>query len=118
MVLGRRILFYLFGVGLGCVLVVFILKQKNGGKAVKYCYLPNCRVLKDLRSKPLVLNENIQSKDTSGISEALLDGDILFSESDTRKEPCGEYRIEWEQYQLHVANCSTEVKVLNWKALP
>jgi hypothetical protein len=118
MALARRIIFYLLGVGLGCVLVVFILKQKNGGKNVEYCYLPNCRVLKELRSKPLVLTETLQGSDTTGVMRALREGDVEFDRSSPRLEPCGEYWIEWEQKEMQVANCSTEVKILAFKNLP
>lgn len=118
MALARRIIWYLLGVGLGSVLVVFILKQKNGGKNLEYCYLPNCRVLKELRSKPLVLTDAVKVSDTTGISAALEDGDIQFGRSFPRLEPCGEYWIEWEQKEMQVSNCSTEVKILAFKDLP
>ena len=118
MALFRRIIWYLFGVALGMILVVFILKQKNGGKGVEYCYLPNCRVLKQLRSKPITLDSSMTHIDTTGISLALMDGKVRFKKSEARKKPCGEYLIEWEKKQLLLANCSTEVKVLRWKGLP
>ena len=118
MALLKRIIWYLFGVGLGLVLVIFILKQKNGGKGVEYCYLPNCRVLKELRSKPLELSVSLQNKDTSGIAQALLKGDVQFRRSDVHKEPCGEYWILWNQKELQLANCSTAVRVLHWDDLP
>ena len=118
MALLKRIIWYLFGVGLGLVLVVFILKQKNGGKGVEYCYLPNCRVLKELRSKPLELHASLQNIDTTGIAQTLIDGEVQFKRSDVRKEPCGEYWIQWEEKELRVANCSKVVRALEWKELP
>ena len=48
-----RLAYYLFGLFLGAIFVIWFLRAKADDKGVEFCYLPNCRVLKDLRSKPL-----------------------------------------------------------------
>lgn len=48
-----RLAYYLGGLLLGTVFVIYFLQAKAESRNVSFCYLPNCRVLKDLRSKPL-----------------------------------------------------------------
>jgi hypothetical protein len=48
-----RLAYYLFGLFLGAIFVIWFLKAKASDRNVEFCYLPNCRVLKDLRSKSL-----------------------------------------------------------------
>ena len=52
----RRFLFFFFGLAIGSVFVMFFFQRKG----TEFCYLPNCRVLKDLRSKPLTLAESLK----------------------------------------------------------
>jgi len=47
----KRLGWYLVGVSIGLVFLAFILKKKSGEEGIDFCYLPNCRVLKDIRSK-------------------------------------------------------------------
>lgn len=51
-----RLAYYLFGLLLGGVFVMWFLKAKASSRGVEFCYLPNCRVLKDLRSKSLEID--------------------------------------------------------------
>ena len=72
---------------LGAVFVVYFLGAKAESRDVEFCYLPNCRALKDLRSKPIsyseeaqaVLNENWISLEDIKLS--MKHGDIDFSKS-------------------------------------
>ena len=48
-----RLAYYLFGLFLGVVFVMWFLKAKATDRGVEFCYFPNCRVLKELRSKSL-----------------------------------------------------------------
>ena len=48
-----RLAYYLGGLLLGTVFVVYFLQAKADARDVSFCYFPNCRVLQDLRSKSL-----------------------------------------------------------------
>ena len=56
-----RLAYYLGGLLLGTVFVIYFLQAKAESRNVSFCYLPNCRVLKDLRSKPLEVSPKADS---------------------------------------------------------
>jgi len=114
----KRLGFYLVGFSIGLVFLAFFFKEKR----TEFCYLPNCRVLKDLRSKPLIFNNDVfeiltdRALDSSYVKDFFVDGDILFNQSDTEKEPCKLYLIEKEienkSVIMKVENCSDKVVVV------
>lgn len=53
-----RLAYYLGGLLLGTVFVVYFLTAKAESRNVSFCYFPNCRVLQDLRSKPLQVSDS------------------------------------------------------------
>ena len=55
-----RLAYYLFGLLLGGIFVMWFLKSKATDRGVEFCYFPNCRVLKDLRSKSLEIDSLAQ----------------------------------------------------------
>lgn len=55
---SHRLAYYLFGALLGVMILVFFLKNKKA----EFCYLPNCRVLKTLRSKGMEVSPEAQQK--------------------------------------------------------
>lgn len=96
----KRLGFYLIGLSIGLIFLVIFLKKKSEETGTSFCYLPNCRVLKELRSKPqnyspefeqLLANGTI---DSLQIAAFLTEGDIDFRNSNTRSEPCKTYLIE------------------------
>lgn len=113
----RRLGWYLVGLSIGIVFLVFILKKKSGENGIDFCYLPNCRVLKDMRSKPLTFDEQVpmQLRDTLLIQSFLLDGDIDFGNSDTKSEPCKTYRILLssgnQEKEMVAKNCPDGLRV-------
>lgn len=118
----KRLGFYLAGLSIGLVFLAFFLKKKSDETGVSFCYLPNCRVLKDLRAKPHEYSEDlmrqIQSKeiDTTGISLVFLDGKINFDKSEPRNEPCGLYLLEGElinnqDVSIELQSCNDKVVV-------
>ena len=67
--------------------MIWFLRAKADDKGVEFCYLPNCRVLKDLRSKSLDI-DTLAKKSLSekwvtieDIKESLRYGDVDFSKS-------------------------------------
>ena len=82
-----RLAYYLFGLFLGGVFVMWFLKSKATNRGVEFCYFPNCRVLKDLRSKSLEIDSLAQQslKDKwvtlEDIKQSLTYGDVDFEKS-------------------------------------
>ncbi|NKI32220.1 DUF4258 domain-containing protein [Croceivirga thetidis] len=106
----KRLGWYLIGFSIGIIFLVFFLKKKSGGEGVDFCYLPNCRVLKDIRNKPL--NFDAFEKDSTLIKTMLNEGNIDFSKSDTSSETCNTYWIDYESTSLEIKNCKDSSEVL------
>ncbi|MEM9076222.1 MAG: DUF4258 domain-containing protein [Bacteroidota bacterium] len=111
----RRLGWYLVGLSIGIIFLIFFLKKKSEETDTQFCYFPNCRVLKDMRSKPLVFGEALDTRfrDTVLIQSFLQDGDIDFRKSDTKSEPCKTYFIEKElenkSHWLKVKSCRENI---------
>ena len=95
-----RLAYYLFGLFLGAIFVIWFLKAKANDKGVEFCYLPNCRVLKDLRSKSLDI-DTLAKKSLSekwvtmeDIKESLRYGDVDFDKSNVPYKSGKKYIIE------------------------
>ena len=109
----KRLGFYLIGLAIGLIFLAFFLSRKNA----QFCYLPNCRVLKELRSKPLNYAESIgrqfadQGLDSIDITQIFVDGEVSFKHSDTKAKPCKIYSIHAEiksrPLRLSVRNCDS-----------
>lgn len=100
MSLRYRLAFYLFGLLIGFYFVGEFLSAKAKSKGVEFCYFPNCRVIKDIRSKPfkttpaidsLIANKKINLKE---INEAIANGDVDFSQSNVAYKKGKKYIIE------------------------
>ncbi len=82
-----RLAYYFFGLLLGGVFVMWFLKAKATDRGVEFCYLPNCRVLKDLRSKSLEIDSLAQQAlnekwvTIEDIRKSLTYGDVDFGKS-------------------------------------
>lgn len=115
----KRLGWYLVGLSIGLIFLVFILKKKSGEEGIDFCYLPNCRVLKDMRSKPLTFSESLpeQYRDTAMIQSFFEDGDVDFGKSKTKSKPCKTYFITYEfngeELELEAKNCEDGVEVEN-----
>ena len=120
----KRLGFYLFGLSIGLVFLAFFFKKKSEETGVSFCYLPNCRTLKDLRSKPLEYADHIakmiadKELDTLVVQQFLVDGDVDFGRSDTKATPCKLYMIEGEfkskPVTMEVKNCDDKVIVVDF----
>lgn len=112
----KRLGFYLFGLSIGIVFLTMFLKKKSAETGVYFCYLPNCRTLKDIRSKPFYYSEEVkkimQTKaiDTAEIKLLLTNADIDFGKSETKTKPCKTYLLEGylkeKEVFASVKNCS------------
>src|SRR5699024_1809240 len=118
MSLFKRFGFYLFGVCLGLIFVAYFFKEKRA----EFCYLPNCRTLKTIRTQDtlsyspaiesLIENQKIAKENIDSI---LTFGEVNFSKSKIDRsevspnENCNTYYIEGyinnQPVELVVYNC-------------
>ena len=115
----KRLGFYLIGLSIGIVFLTFFLKKKSEETGTEFCYFPNCRVLKDLRSKPISFSDQVNERlannsiDTLDITQFLKNGDVDFGKSDTDAKPCKIYWVEGElkgnRQTLKFKNCPNKV---------
>ena len=121
MKLIQRIGYYLGGFSIGLIILAFFLN----GKKTSCSYGPDARVLKNIRLKKIVYNDNIQSDlknynlDSVAIDYVLRKGNIDFSESNARIKPCGIYSVEGEyenkEIILTVENCDSIATITHLK---
>lgn len=127
MALIKRIGFYLVGLSIGIVFLTIFLKKKSEQTGVEFCYFPNCRVLKDLRSKPFSFSESInvmlqeKALDSTDITSFFDVGEIDFGSSATKTSPCKIYIIEnsikGKNAVLEVKNCTSKIVIKSLKYL-
>lgn len=113
MKLIQRIGYYLGGFSMGLVILAFFLN----GKKTSCSYGPESRVIKNINSKKIIYSENISNYlnnniiDSSDLTNILKKGDINFTKSYPRQEPCGVYTIESvlnkNNVSLTVKNCDS-----------
>ncbi len=100
----KRFALYGFGFVLGIILVFFFL----GGKNASCSWFPNERMLKIIRSKQINYSEKVQNMilsnkiDSLDINLILDKGDIDFSKSETKNNPCRKYLINGSKKQKHL----------------
>ena len=105
------------GFSIGLILLAFFLS----GKKTSCDYGPDARVLKNIRTKTLVFNEQSEviktnnAMDSTLIAFILKRGDVNFSESNTDLISCKIYVVEKEiediNYKLTIENCEKTATV-------
>ena len=119
----KRFGFYLIGLSIGLVFLAIFLRKKSESTGDEFCYLPNCRVLKALRTRPLVFASNISSNgDSTAIRLILEEGDVIFSESEPRAKPCGIFVVKGNigesTLKLTLQNCEEFTKITEYSKSP
>jgi hypothetical protein len=113
----HRLGFYLGGFSIGLIFLMFFLS----GKKTSCAYGPNSRVLKNISTKSLSIQPEIQTKlmaldiDSLRLSELLSKGDVDFKKSKTDLDSCKRYVINHKTIQILVENCKTTAIVLDVK---
>lgn len=96
----QRLAYYLLGLMIGLFGVFYFLDVKD----TSFCYLPNCRVLKDIRNKPFHVDDqakDIYSKLTKDeVKIFLTHGDVDFDKSNKAVEGGKLYIIEGKDKDL------------------
>jgi len=101
MEMKRRFALYGFGFAIGLVLVFFFL----GGKRASCNWLPNDRILNIIGQKQVSYSREVWSglpeigADSTDIASILRTGDVDFSKSQVKNEPCRSYWIEGTEKQ-------------------
>ncbi len=109
----QRLGYYLIGLMIGAFAVYFFLQQKG---TQTFCYMPNCRVLKDLRSKPFDPSKDSQNfmkenkMTTEDITLSLTHGDVDFSRSNIQEGNGKVYIVTGRNSQ----NEEVELELLNY----
>lgn len=121
----KRLGFYLFGLAIGLIFLAIFLKKKSDETGVSFCYFPNCRTLKDIRSKPLTYSDEVSEifrngdYDTLDIKKILTEGTVDFGKSDTNAEDCKTYFVEGivdgRETSLEVKNCNEKAIVVGFR---
>lgn len=115
--LRYRLAFYLFGLMVGIIFVYYFMTKKAEASGVEFCYMPNCRVLQDLRSKPLTIDEVAAKKldekwvTLEDIKRSLEYGDVDFSKSNKPFEKGKLYVIEGKT----VSNEDIIISMINYE---
>ena len=115
----HRVGFFLGGFSIGLVFLAFFLKQKK----TKFAYGPSARVLKSVSDKPILFSNDVRSTikafqiDTLAIYEVLINGNVNFSESNTRLDSCKRYTIQNDDLKLKVENCDKTAVVISIKSV-
>lgn len=118
----ERFKFYLIGVFAGSLLVILMFGRRNSCKDMVTGYLPNGRVLLEVKSKPLfysndaLIKLNESQMDTAEFRKNILpELDIDFKISDQRAKPCGQYVSYYQDslynWQVNFEKCSDKVEI-------
>ncbi|OIQ27508.1 MAG: hypothetical protein BM564_12095 [Bacteroidetes bacterium MedPE-SWsnd-G2] len=121
MKLLHRIGYYLGGFSLGLIILAFFLN----GKKTSCSYGPNARTVKNISQKPKSFSTEAQEVmrihkiDTTTITQIIQLGEVNFSESDTKAEPCKFYVIEntykEKPIEINVENCEKKATITTIK---
>ncbi len=124
MSLLKRFAFYFGGFAIGLILLYFFIG--GSGASCEFDYGPSSRTLKNIRVKERIFtNEALEALkkyqiDTSTISFALINGDVLFSKSNTKLDSCNIYLIESDiddtsnsdnKITLTIENCNKKATI-------
>ncbi len=113
-----RLAYFSGGFVIGIILLFFILS----GKKTSCAYGLDARTLKNIRLKNRAFSENTllvlreNRMDTNAISTLLKEGDVVFSESNTRFDSCKQYVITGKvlerKLKIKVENCDSLATVM------
>ncbi len=117
MTFKQRLPYFLVGLTIGIILVIFIFGKKDAS----FDYLPNARVLKDINkkdriySKEAIANLAAYQLDTADVSSILKNGNVDFSTKEKLEDGCFTYAISGKDQlspvTLKVTNCETTATV-------
>lgn len=113
---AKRLLWYLTGALFGIILVFSWFGSRTD---ISCNYFPDARVKGDLLKKTINYDSTTISLihklgvDTSSISKLLVDGDVIFSKSDTKLDSCKTYFIQNDELDAIFENCDSIVNIID-----
>lgn len=117
MQLLKRFGYYLIGITIGSIGVLYFWKNKK----VTFDYGMDARTLKSLRIKKHIYSTDVKKvletkgKDSSIINALLFRGDVDFGKSKPRLKPCAEYFItgkdSLKSVSIYVKRCDSTVTI-------
>lgn len=111
---ARRLRFYLLGFGIGFIFLLFVF----GDRMFSWSYLPNDRVLAEIKTKKTefspqsltyLTSHKISKKYITDI--ALVKGKIKFKESNAQATPCPIYILYYNHLKIKFTKCKTTVTI-------
>lgn len=123
----QRFGYYLGGFSIGLIMLAFFLK--GSGTEIPSCdYMPEARVLKNIRNKGYVVSENAEAfmrsinVDTLQLNRVLKEGKVVFDKSDPRRKPCGCFYIQSPNSEkvpigIEVSNCEDQATITSVEKL-
>jgi hypothetical protein len=112
----QRLAYYLLGLLIGGVFLKFVLDY-TGSKGLDFTYMPNARVLKNIRNKSFNYTDIATAKmlqkhiDATDIKAVLTNGDVDFSLSNKPMEGGKVYIIEGQTAK----NITTTLQIINYE---
>lgn len=113
----KRVGYYLIGVAIGSIFVIFFWKKKDA----TFDYGMDARTLKTIRIKKRLFSEDAKKVmqnsdvDTLKISRILYNGNVDYGKSKPRQKPCAEYYVtgqkELENISLYVSRCDSTATI-------
>ena len=94
----KRLSFFLFGLSIGVVILIFISNKKD----TRFNYMPNKRVLNDIHKKKWVFKDSNQMISKN---DFLKNYDVNFSKSNVELDSCKIYFIESKESRFEIKNC-------------
>lgn len=106
-----RLLYFGFGTGLGCLLVYFMLLKDRDLPA----WLPSDRVLEELTQGPIdIANGVVVPLNDSLLVSAIMNSDVIFSESIVRDALCRTYQLDSKMERMRFEICDEDVRLIEY----
>lgn len=116
----NRFKYYMIGLVLGSFAVYFMFGSRSD---LRCDYFPNARVLKNMRGKTMhytataACQRDCLQLDSLAIKQIFAAGAVIFSESEPRKKPCGEYKLttrlpDTREVSAWVRNCDSSITIV------
>ncbi|MDB4655310.1 hypothetical protein OAE48_00530 [Flavobacteriales bacterium] len=110
---ARRFGYFLFGVGLGSLLVYVLLIRDRDFPA----WLPEGRVLEELAVDSVIIPESIVLPFADSLlSQRIMACDVLFNQSVVRDQPCKEYQLESDADLMRFEICDDKITLMNYES--
>ena len=94
----KRLYFFLFGLSIGIIILIFITNKKD----TRFNYVPNKRVLNDIHKKTWVFKDSTDLITKASFLEKF---NVNFSKSNVKLDSCKVYFVESDTKNFEIKNC-------------